>query len=78
MEDWRAARYRLNVVSTVDLTRLSDLFGPEVALRGAGTFNGRIQGEGTSYRLEGQLLADGAAIDGVRLQGLNVAAQASG
>lgn len=78
LEDWRAARYRLDVVSTVDLTRLSDLFGPEVALRGAGTFNGRIQGEGTSYRLEGQLLADGAAIDGVRLQGLNVAAQASG
>ena len=78
VEDWRAARYRLDLVSTVDLTRLSDLFGPEIALRGAGSFNGRIQGEGTNYRLEGQLVADGAAIDGVRLQGLNIAAQASG
>lgn len=77
-DDWRRLRYRFEVNSNVDLTRFSEVLGPEVALRGAGTFAGHIEGEGSSYRVDGRIVVDGAAIDGVRLQGLNVTARASG
>lgn len=78
MDDWRALRYQMNVSSTVDLTQLSDVLRPGATLRGAGSFTGKVSGEGDNYKVEGQINSDGLAADGLRLQGLSVTATGSG
>ena len=47
-------------------------------MRGAGRFEGDVSGEGDKYRVEGQVVSDALAADGVRLKALNVNATASG
>jgi translocation and assembly module TamB len=78
MDDWRALRYQLNVTSTVDLSQLSDVLQSGTTLRGVGNFAGTITGDGDHYQVEGSIKSDALAADGVRLQGLNVAAKGSG
>jgi translocation and assembly module TamB len=78
MDDWRALRYQLNITSTVDLTQLSDVLQPNMALRGVGNFAGTVFGEGEHYRVQGSVKSDALAADGVRLSGLNVTANGSG
>ena len=78
MDDWRALKYNFNVTSTVDLTQLSDVLATGTALRGVGNFTGTITGEGEKYRVDGAVKADALAADGIRLQGLHVAAKGSG
>lgn len=79
LDDWRAMRYQLQVNSTVDLTQISQVFKTETALRGAGKFSGTINGEGANYQISNaQIQSDALAVDGVRLQGLNVTATAKG
>src|SRR5437879_5527464 len=78
MDDWRAMHYQLNVTSTVDLTQASDFLQTGTTLRGAGSFVGKVTGEGAHYKVDGTIKADALAADGVRLQGLNVTAKGSG
>jgi translocation and assembly module TamB len=78
LDDWRAGRYQLQVRSTVDLTQISDTFKPQTPLRGAGEFVGTVTGEGTHYRVEGDVKADGIAAGDIRLKGLQVTATATG
>ena len=78
MDDWRALRYQMNVTSTVDLTQLSDVLQPGTALRGGGSFTGAVSGEGERYKIQGSIKSDALAVDGMRLQGLNVTAAGSG
>ncbi|MBA2502376.1 MAG: translocation/assembly module TamB domain-containing protein [Pyrinomonadaceae bacterium] len=78
MDDWRNLRYRLSVVSNVDLTQASDILQTGTPLRGAGRFEGVVAGEGARYQVEGQIQSDALAAANVRLQGLNVSARASG
>ena len=78
MDDWRALRYRFNVTSSVDLTQLSDVLQGGTTLRGAGNFAGTITGEGDRYQVDGNIKSDALAADGIRLQGLNVAAKGTG
>ncbi len=78
MDDWRALRYQMNVTSTVDLTQLSEVLQPGTALRGSGNFVGTVTGEGDKYKVEGTIKSDALAADGLRLQGLQVTANASG
>jgi autotransporter translocation and assembly factor TamB len=78
LDDWRALRYHMDVRATVDLTQTSDLFQLETALRGAGRFEGKVSGEGDQYKVEGQIVSDALAADGVRLKALSVNANASG
>jgi hypothetical protein len=77
MDDWRALHYELTVDSTVDLTQLSDTLEPGPTLRGAGNFSGTITGEGDQFKINGEIKSDALAADGIRLQGLNVAANGS-
>jgi translocation and assembly module TamB len=77
MDDWRALHYELTVDSTVDLTQLSDTLEPGPTLRGAGNFSGTITGEGDQFEINGEIKSDALAADGIRLQGLNVAANGS-
>ncbi len=78
LDDWRAGRYQLQVRSTVDLTQISDTFKPATPLRGAGEFIGTVKGEGTQYRIEGDVKSDALAAGNVRLKGMQVALTATG
>lgn len=78
LDDWRALRYRMDVNAGVDLTQTSDLLRLETTMRGAGRFEGKVTGEGDRYKVEGQLVSDALAADGVRLKALSVSATASG
>ena len=78
MDDWRALRYQMNITSTVDLTQASEILRPQITLRGAGNFVGKVSGKGDQYKVEGTIKSDALAADGVRLQGLNVTAAGSG
>lgn len=78
LDDWRAGRYQLQVRSTVDLTQISDTFKPATPLRGAGEFIGTVKGEGTQYKIEGDVKSDALAAGNVRLKGLQVGLNATG
>lgn len=78
LDDWRAGRYQLQIHSTVDLTQISDTFKPATPLRGAGVFDGTLTGEGTHYKVEGEIKSDALAAGDVRLRGLQLNATANG
>ncbi len=78
LDDWRALKYRMKVDADVDLTQTSDVLQLETTMRGAGRFDGTVSGEGDKYKVEGQIVSDALAADGVRLKALNVNATASG
>ncbi|HEX8290931.1 MAG TPA: translocation/assembly module TamB domain-containing protein [Pyrinomonadaceae bacterium] len=78
LDDWRALRYHMDVRADVDLTQTSDVLRLETTMRGAGRFEGKVEGEGDRYKVEGQIVSDALAADGVRLKALQVNASASG
>ncbi|HEX8686519.1 MAG TPA: hypothetical protein VF654_08455, partial [Pyrinomonadaceae bacterium] len=69
LDDWRRLSYRMDVNASVDLTQTSDVLRLETAMRGAGRFEGKV---------EGTVVSDALAADGVRLKALQVNASASG
>jgi translocation and assembly module TamB len=78
LDDWRSLRYHMDVRADVDLTQTSDVLQLETTMRGAGRFEGKVEGEGDRYKVEGQIVSDALAADGVRLKALNVNATATG
>ena len=78
LDDWRSLRYRMDVRADVDLTQTSDLLRLDTTMRGAGRFEGKVEGEGDRYKVEGEVVSDALAADGVRLKALNVSGSASG
>lgn len=78
LDDWRSLRYHMDVRADVDLTQTSDLLRLDTTMRGAGRFEGKVEGEGDRYKVEGDVVSDALAADGVRLKALNVSGSASG
>ena len=78
LDDWRRLSYHMDVNASVDLTQTSDLLQLETALRGAGRFEGKVEGEGDRYKVEGSVVSDALAADNIRLKALQVNATASG
>ncbi len=78
LDDWEALRYQMQVASNVDLTQASDILQTGATLRGTGRFTGTVSGEGTRYKVEGQIQSDALAADNVRLKALNVNLSANG
>ena len=78
LDDWEALRYQMQVTSNVDLTQASDILQTSATLRGTGNFTGTVSGEGTRYKVEGQIQSDALAADNVRLKALNVNLSGSG
>ncbi|HEY0004295.1 MAG TPA: translocation/assembly module TamB domain-containing protein [Pyrinomonadaceae bacterium] len=78
MDDWRNLRYQLQAKATIDLTQASDVLQAGATLRGVGSFEGTVSGEGDRYQLDGQIKSDALAADNVRLRALNVTARGSG
>ena len=77
MDDWRALRYHLNITSSVDLMQASDFLQAGTTLRGTGNFVGTVSGEGDRFQLDSSIKSDALAVDGIRLQGLNLTAKGS-
>lgn len=78
MDDWRDLRYQMKVTSNVDLTQLSNVLQAGPTLRGAGNFEGTVNGNGDTFKVDGTIKSDALAADNIRLQGLNVTASGSG
>jgi translocation and assembly module TamB len=78
LDDWEALRYQMQVASNVDLTQASDILQTGATLRGTGQFTGTVSGEGSRYKVEGQIQSDALAADNVRLKALNVNLSANG
>lgn len=78
LENWERLKYKLNVVSTVDLQKTAETFKTEQALRGFGNLNGTIEGEADKYTITSEIQSDALAVDNVRLKGLRVDASVAG
>ena len=78
IEDWSAFRYDLKIVSTIDLTKTSDVFPIGAALRGFGNFEGTIKGEGEKYKVEGEITSENMAAANIRLKALRINASVDG
>ncbi|MEP6924919.1 MAG: translocation/assembly module TamB domain-containing protein [Pyrinomonadaceae bacterium] len=78
LENWEKLKYKLNVVSTVDLQKTAETFKTEQALRGFGNFDGTVEGEGDKWTATGAIQSDALAADNVRLKGLRVNASVAG
>ncbi len=78
LENWEKLKYKLNVVSTVDLQKTAETFKTRQALRGYGNFDGTIEGEADKYTVNGVISSDALAADNVRLKGLRVNASVAG
>lgn len=78
LRDWSSPKYDFDVRSSVDLTQASTILPLGTSLFGVGNFNGKVTGEGETYKITGQ--ADAAALraGGVYLKALNVAATVEG
>ena len=78
LENWEKLKYKLSVVSTVDLQKTAETFKTRQALRGFGNFDGTIEGEADKYTVNGTISSDALAADNVRLKGLRVNASVAG
>ena len=79
LENWENLKYRLEIVSTVDLQQADETLRTELALRGIGNLNGVVEGEGANYKITDAVVNfDALAADNIRLQGLRVNASVAG
>ena len=78
IEDWETIKYNFDVSSTIDLTQTSSVLPIGTPLRGIGNFQGKITGEGDTYRVEGEVTSDALSASNIYLKGLNVNATVEG
>lgn len=76
--NWKAPRYEFEIESTVDLTETSNTLPLGATLRGLGNFNGKLSGEGETYKVEGEVSSESLAAANVFLKGLSVDATVNG
>lgn len=78
LTDWSSPKYDLDIRSTVDLTRGSELLPSDTAMTGIANFKGRVTGEGETYKIVGEADSQSLRAAGVYLQAVNVNATVSG
>jgi outer membrane protein insertion porin family len=69
LDDWRSPRYRLDTQAWARLDETLALFAPKLSLKGAASFNGRIEGEGAQWSASGQAASGELAAYGVTFRG---------
>lgn len=72
LTDWKLFKYDLNIESTVDLTQTSTVLPIGTPLRGVANFNGKVTGEGESYKVDGKIDSESLTAPGIYLKALNV------
>ncbi|MFN0139775.1 MAG: translocation/assembly module TamB domain-containing protein [Pyrinomonadaceae bacterium] len=78
LTDWASPKYDFQIRSTVDLTQAAMLMPNGTAMTGMANFNGRVTGEGETYKIVGEADSQSLRAAGVYLQAVNVNATLSG
>ncbi len=78
VKDWESPKYNLKIDSTVDLTQTSTIFPLGTSIRGIGNFTGTVSGEGTKYKVEGEVFSESLAADNIRLKAIKINATVDG
>jgi len=69
LDDWEKFYYRLNAYANINLGAAASIFAPASGLAGTAIFKGRVDGEGTSYRIDGSVESKNLAAAGIRISG---------
>lgn len=72
LTDWKLLKYDFNIESTVDLTQTTTILPIGTPLRGVANFNGKVTGEGESYKVDGKIDSESLTAPGIYLKALNV------
>jgi translocation and assembly module TamB len=75
---YRPLKYDLNLNSELLLDQLSYLIKPGMRVGGKAAVHGAISGAGPDYHVTGEVASGGLAIEGFRVQGVEVATDLSG
>ncbi len=78
LTDWEKLQYDLKIDSTVDLTQTSTILPLGTPLRGVGNFNGTVTGEGSDYKVQGEITSDALTASNIYLKALNANATVTG
>lgn len=78
VEDFAALRTNLAVQARVTLDEAARVFAPDTGLQGSAAFDGRVEGEGSRYRVSGalssdELIAADTLVRGATVEQVNVA-----
>ncbi|MGH9938316.1 MAG: hypothetical protein ACREAM_18895, partial [Blastocatellia bacterium] len=65
LDDWRSLRYQLDMQARAKIEEVLALFAPKLSLKGAASFDGRIEGEGARWSAGGQAGSGELAVYGV-------------
>ncbi len=76
--DWKSPKYDLLIDSSVDLTQTSTIFPLGTPLRGIGNFSGKVTGEGSTYKIDGNITSDAISASNIYLKALNIDATVDG
>jgi outer membrane protein assembly complex protein YaeT len=77
IDDWNALRYNFGLQARAELLEVARVLEPGVELQGTAVFDGRVDGEGTRYRITGELnsnefTAAGARVGSAKVAGIRV------
>ena len=78
LTDWAAPKYEFDIQSSVDLTQASSILPIGTSLVGVGNFNGKVTGEGETYKIEGEADSQSLRANGVYLKAMNIEATVAG
>src|SRR5262249_55259217 len=73
IDDWKALRYNFGLQARVALDEVAGVLELGAGFQGAAEFDGRAEGEGTRYRITGELDSDEFTAAGARARGVKVA-----
>lgn len=78
IDGWENPKYNFEIESTVDLTRTSTTLPLGTPLTGIGNFTGTLSGEGSKYKVKGEITSESLSASNIYLKGLNVNAAVDG
>src|SRR5262245_33564393 len=78
IDEWKAPRYNFDLHSQAALEEIERILEPHDDLRGAATFDAKIEGEEKAYKINVKLSSDDLAAYGVRIKGVSGAGQVEG
>ncbi len=76
--DWASPKYDFEITSSLNLTQAADIVAKGSALTGVATFNGRLTGEGETYKIDGTVGSGSLRAGGIYLKGTNITGTVAG
>lgn len=78
LKDWRAFAYQFAAVADIRTREVARLFAPQTKLSGTTHFDGKVEGQGVTYKATGRITSNELLAEGVRIAGLNLNASVTG